>query len=203
MQFVHKTDPCGTERVPMPQKDKKRSGKRAYLNDFHQTLSGEYVYQGATYAFDGSKKQRQHLYYKLLAIGTVMTAAGITSGSVTAPGSLNCFYVLIPYFISFIATLSLIWALCRLWAGGSPLREYVYRATVEQFRPRAVISAVAAGCALAGEIVFVLCNGTGGLVTGMILFLLGQALTVTGSMFWLRTAEACRWIKNEAPGNRA
>lgn len=184
----------------MSQKGKKRSGKRAYLNDFHQTLSGEYVYQGATYAFDGSKQQRQHLYYKLLAIGAVLTAAGVTSGCVTAPGSLNCVYVLLPYMIAFIAALSLIWALCRLWAGGSPLREYIYRATVEQFRPRALIAAAAACCAVLGETVYVLLHGTEGLVTGMILFLLGQVLTAAAAIFWLRTAEACRWIKNDPSG---
>ena len=48
----------------MSHTEKPKKGRRAYLNDFHRTLSGEYVYQGVTYTFEGNKKQRLHLYYK-------------------------------------------------------------------------------------------------------------------------------------------
>ena len=68
MHFMHKLFILQTGAWPMPQNSKPKRNKRAYLNDFHQTLSGEYVYQGATYTFEGSKKERMHLYYKLLAM---------------------------------------------------------------------------------------------------------------------------------------
>ena len=176
-----------------------RKNRKAYLNDFHQSLSGEYIYCGVTYTFEGTRKQRFHLYYKLLALSVVMAAAGLVSGCITAPGTLNCFYVLIPYMISFMASISLIWGLCRLWAGGSPLREYVYQATLDQFQTRGMLTAICAGCAIVGEIVYVIRNGSQGLVSGMILFLFCQAVTVAGSLLWIRTTENSCWIKNEAP----
>ena len=197
MHFVHKKAPCETECVSMSQKDTKKKGRRAYLDDFHKTLSGEYVYRGATYTFNGTKEQRRHLYYKLLAIGIVLAAAGLTSGSITAPGALNCFYVVIPFVTALIASLSLLWALCKLWFGGSPLREYIYTATVEQFRPRSILAAVSAGCAIVGEILFVILNGAQGMVATMLLFLLCQAVILAGSLLWLRIVKRFSWTKNE------
>lgn len=182
----------------MSQNQPKKKHRKAYLNDFHKSLSGEYIYHGVTYTFEGSKKERSHLYYKLLAIGAVLFAAGLTSGCITAPGTLNCFYVLIPYMVSFMASVSLIWGLCRLWAGGSPLREYVYQATLDQFQPRGTLTAVSAGCALLGETVYVIRNGSEGLVSGMILFLICQALVLAGSILWMHITENSCWIKNEA-----
>lgn len=183
----------------MSHTEKPKKGRRAYLNDFHRTLSGEFVYQGVTYTFEGTKKQRMHLYYKLLGIGLVMAAAGIVSGSISAPGSLNCFYVVAPYVISLLSSFSLLWGLGRLWAGGSPLREYIYQATMDQFQPRGTLTAVSAGCALVGETVYVILNGTEGLLLGMILFLICQALLLAGSILWIHTTENSGWIKNDAP----
>ena len=196
---MHKTvQPVKTERSLMSQTEKPKKGRRAYLNDFHRTLSGEYVYQGVTYTFEGNKKQRLHLYYKLLAISVVLAAAGIVSGCISAPGTLNCFYVLLPYMISFMTSLSLIWGLCRLWAGGSPLREYIYQATMDQFQPRGTLTAVSAGCAVVGETIYVIRNGAQGMVSGMILFLICQALVLASSIFWVHLTENSCWIKNEA-----
>lgn len=179
-----------------------KKNRKAYLNDFHQSLSGEYIYRGVTYTFEGSRKERFHLYYKLLALGLMIAAAGLVSGCITAPGTLNCFYVLVPYMSSFIASFSLLWGLCRLWAGGSPLREYIYQATLDQFQIRGILTAIGAGCAIVGEVVYVLRNGNQGLVSGMILFLVCQALVLTGSILWIHTTENSSWIKNEAPKPR-
>ena len=35
----------------MAEKNKKRGGRRAHLNDFHVNLAGDYVYTGAHYFF--------------------------------------------------------------------------------------------------------------------------------------------------------
>jgi hypothetical protein len=97
-----------------------------------------------------------------------------------------------------MASCSLLWGLCRLWAGGSPLREYIYRATLDQFRPRGTLTAVSAGCAVVGEIIYVVRNGNEGLVSGMILFLVCQTVVLAGSLLWMYLTENSCWIKNEA-----
>ena len=35
----------------MAEKNKKRGGRRAHLNDFHVNLAGDYVYTGAHYTY--------------------------------------------------------------------------------------------------------------------------------------------------------
>lgn len=35
----------------MAEKNKKRGGRRAHLNDFHVNLAGDYVYTGAHYSY--------------------------------------------------------------------------------------------------------------------------------------------------------
>ncbi len=186
----------------MSQNDRPHKNRRAYLNDFHQTLSGEYVYTGVTYRFDGSKKERMKLYYRLVFLAVLLLAAGLVTGLIAAPGSLNCFYVVVPYMVSFMASISLIWGLCRMWAGGAVLREYIYKATLDQFQPRGTLTAVSAGCAFAGEIIYVLRNGMGDLQSGMILFLSCQAVVLVCAILWVHTTENSGWIKQEGTAPR-
>ena len=40
---------------------KKRRGRRAYLEDFRRSASGEYIYQGAHYARKGGLSRSGHL----------------------------------------------------------------------------------------------------------------------------------------------
>ena len=68
------------------QTEKRPGGRRAYLNDFHQTLSGEFVYEGALYTFEGTPRQRRMLYLRLAALGLVMSAAGVVCGCIYASG---------------------------------------------------------------------------------------------------------------------
>ena len=46
----------------MAEKNKKRGGRRAHLNDFHVNLAGDYVYTGAhyTYVDQGRSRDRVH-----------------------------------------------------------------------------------------------------------------------------------------------
>lgn len=175
-----------------------KRNRKAYLDDFHRSLSGEYIYHGVTYTFEGTRKERYHLYYKLLTLSLVLAVAGVVTGCIRAPGALNCFYVLGPYLVSFIASGYLIWGLCRMWHGGSPLREYIYQATLDQFRNRGILTAVSAGCAVVGEIVYVILHGTEDLISGMILFLVCQALVLVCSLLWIHLTENSCWVKNEA-----
>ena len=37
---------------------KKRRGRRAYLEDFHQNVAGEYIYTGQTHAWKAPREKR-------------------------------------------------------------------------------------------------------------------------------------------------
>lgn len=82
---------------------KERKGRRAYLDDFRRTVDGEYIYIGATYAFQGEQSTRKRglLRWGILAVG--MVACAIVGGCIRAPGTVNCAYVLIPYAVGILA----------------------------------------------------------------------------------------------------
>lgn len=180
---------------------RKRKGRRAYLNDFQSTVNGEYIYAGRVYTFDGTKKDWRRFIGTLAGLGALLAAAAITAGSIPAPGTMDCFYVLLPYIASLFSAGSLLWGLCRMAAGGEKLREYIYHKTVPQFTPRAMATAICAGCALLGEAIFVFRNGTGGLAPGMVLFLLCEAVLLAGALLWRRAVERQSWSVSGKDGD--
>ena len=102
----------------MAEKNKKKKGRRAYLDDFQTTVSGEMIYCGAYYGFQGGDRARRRFLLKLAAASAVAAVFSVLSGCVPAPGTLNCFYVLLPLLGSILSAVSVLWAVIRLIAGG-------------------------------------------------------------------------------------
>ena len=138
---------------------KERKGRRAYLDDFRRTVDGEYIYIGATYAFQGEQSTRKRglLRWGILAMG--MVACAIVGGCIRAPGTVNCAYVLIPYAVGILAAFSVLWGYARMAKGGDPLRAYVYEATVLKIPRRAWVAMIGAAATLVGGIVYVASQG--------------------------------------------
>ncbi len=171
----------------------KRPRRRAYLDDFARTASGEYVYTGVTYAFQGREAQRRRclFFFGLLAAG--MAAAAVICGCISVPGLDRCAYVLLPYTASLAATVSLVWAFGRLAAGGEPLRAYVYRATVAQFPLRTALTIAAAALALGGEALYLLLHGAQGDPIGAAVYLALQGLILSGAVLWRQLGRKVVW----------
>ncbi len=172
---------------------KKREHRRAYLNDFTRTASGEYVYTGVTYAFQGGEQRRRRCMLFFILLTFVMLAAGIAAGCIPAPGMDRCPYVLLPYTFSLVAAGSVAWGMGRLAAGGDPLRRYVYRATVPQLPLRAALAMAGAGTALAGEALYLVLNGPGEWWPGALGFLLCQGMILAGGILWRRLFPRLEW----------
>ena len=137
-------------------KNRRGHGVRAYLGDFHQTVSGEYVYTGATYSHAPRERSRRKVMCLLWLYSSVMAVAALIPGCIAAGGMINCPYVLIPFGGELISAGSVIWALVSLSTNKDPLREYVYTSTVEAIPWRSLLTAACAGLAFCGEIVYVL-----------------------------------------------
>ena len=98
-----------------------------------------------------------------------------------------------------MASVSLLWGLARLAWAGSPLRAYIYQATMDQFPVRTTLAAITSGAAIVGEVVYVCLHGAGELAAGMAVFLLCQGLVLAGALLWRRLTENSCWIKSEGP----
>ena len=177
----------------MADNEKKKKGRRAYLDDFQTTVSGEMIYCGSYYAFQGGARARKRFLLKMAALSGAAVVLSVLSGCVPAPGTLNSFYVLLPLLGSILSAVSVLWAVIRLIAGGEELREYIYSATMEEFPLRTALCMGFAGLGLVGELLYLVLHGMEGKLFGMLIFLLCQLLVLLLSIFCRRTAKAAAW----------
>lgn len=139
---------------------KKRKGRRSFLNDFVPDDSGQYSYMGNVRVYEGSvpyKTERQ----RIILLTAMMCAAAVAIGCIPAPSMLgyNNFYVVPLFIIELIAVFITAWAAIRLAAGGSELREYVFEKSVKAIPNRAPVAFYSALACAAANIVYLCLNG--------------------------------------------
>jgi len=180
--------------------EKKRGGRRAYLNDFSPRVDGGYDYNGTLHSFQEDSMSRRQAMARLWVLSGVSAALIIIAGCVPAAGTANCPYVLLPYAGSAVSAVSVIWLMARMSYAGDPLRDYVYKATVEQYELRSMLVIVFAALSLAGDALYLILNGVQGLVWGTIAFWLCQGAAICAICLWRRTFSRLTWkIKSENP----
>ena len=133
---------------------KKKRGRRDYLKDFQQTVSGEYIYVGAYYGYVDAGRTRKETLIRFWIFGAAAFLCAAGPGFISGGGMMNCAYVLIPFGAELICACSLVWALVRLSTNPEPLREYVYAATVDALPERSMFTLCFALATAVGELVF-------------------------------------------------
>ena len=156
----------------------RKRNPRAYLDAFEKDSEGKYFYAGEFYELQGGEEERRRKVRRLWALAVSLLAASAASCCVTAPGTADCAYVLLPSVAAFLGGVSVFWGMCRLGAGAGPVRAYAYQASVGQLPFRASCAAIGAGAAIAGELAYVLQSGPrdGAAGAGLFLMLEGAAL---------------------------
>lgn len=161
-----------------------KKGRRSHLSDFQQTVGGEYIYRGSHRVFTGSQQQRKALLTRVTCLAIIMLTCSVVCGCIGVPGSINCFYVILPYAATLLSTVTMVWGLVKLIRGGDPLREYIYTASVQKFSLRGIVTMVLAALAIVCEVLYVTLNGTEGLTAGFVVFLLFHAVIFAGAFLW-------------------
>ena len=87
---------------------KKRRGRRSFLNDFKADDSGQYSYMGNVHVYEGSvpyKTERQ----RVIVLTAMMCASAVAIGCIPAPSMLgyNNFYVVPLFIIELVAVFQL------------------------------------------------------------------------------------------------
>lgn len=172
---------------------KKRRGRRAYLEDFQKTATGEYVYTGKLHHYETKDIPRKKALLRLWLMTTAMAAGAVVAGCVPAAGMSGVFYVLLPYAGTLLSAVSVLWLMCRLSAGGDPLRHYIYTATVGQMRLRGYLVLIFSALALAGEAVYIALHGFGSVPAGTAVFLGCQVICLTAALLWKSFVKKLSW----------
>lgn len=131
----------------------------------------------------------------LSAMGAALMVALVAAGCITAPGMDNCFYVLLPYVAGLMAGVSVCWALYRLITGGTPLKSYIYDASVKALPVRTVLVIVCSELNIVGEIVFIFRQGTDGKIFSCCFFFVINALIILLSLAIRRKILSMQWEK--------
>lgn len=169
--------------------------RRSYLDQFHKSASGEYIYAGDHYAYSTTRKSRKRALAELWLFCGGAAAATLAGGCTPAPGISRCGYVILPYMASLIAAFSLIWTMGQLAAGGDPLRAYVYEVTVKKLPHRAMITAVLSGLTIVGEGIYLVLNGAAGRTGFAALFLLLEAAAAVLAVLSKVSVSKLSWTK--------
>lgn len=172
--------------------EKKRKGRRAYLEDFKPNAAGEYIYYGTHYAWCGGRKRPLRRLWLLSAAGF---CASLVNGCIPGTGMDGRPYVVLPYVAALIGSFSQLWAVGRLSGGGDPLREYVYDATVKKLPLRAILTAVCAGVAILGELAGMIFTPFSGKIPFAILFMALETVALAAAFLLRRTILRLEWTK--------
>ena len=185
----------------MAEKNKKRGGRRAHLNDFHVNLAGDYVYTGAHYSYVDQGRSRDRVQRELLGLSVAVVLAVVAGGCSDAPAMLNCWYVILPYICEAAAAVSVIWAVLRLRKAEEPIREYIYKKSVQALPHRAMLCMIFAGLGFVTMVLYLAMNGSGGRVASVIAYLALKALVAGGAwllwryMLTLKSSPPATWIR--------
>lgn len=177
------------------EKKRRKRGENSYLNDFHPNLAGEYIYDGALYACTADADARKALKRRLWICAALLLIAAVVSGSIPAPGMLNCFYVILPFILELIAAVTVAWAAVRLGRDWDAVREYVYERSVTVLPGRAMAAAVCAAAGFLCEIIYLAVSGHDGQPLYAALYLLLKALSLLCALTIRRLVRRSDWAK--------
>lgn len=173
-----------------------KRGRRAYLQYFTPTQNG-YEYTGPVCRCLNPPQERKRLLWQQGGCCVVMAAAVIVAGCIPAPGTANCFYVLLPYLWVLAAVILTCWAFVQLAGGGEPLRRYVYDRSLPRLPVRLGFTAAGAAMALAGEVFYLLNGADDGQLWAAALFAVCQGSILTAAFAMRRLCAQMRYEVEE------
>ena len=158
--------------------------------------NGKYSFVGPHYVFDGDAKSYSAFRTRLIVLTALITALWIVGGILPSAGMLNCFYVIIPYFILLLVSGGMtVWASVRLITAGDHVRDYVFSATVEALPRRSVATLIMAVISLVAEIVFVILNGFDGRLIFTLIEFVVMAAIGAAALLLRKTVKRTGWNK--------
>lgn len=171
-----------------------RKNRKSALEHYQVNAGGEYVYTGKYLRYQQQEKSRKQALTGLWALCIPMAAAAVACGCIPAPGMVNTFYVLLPLMVEIVLVISCLWSLGQITAGGDPMKEYVYRDSVEKLPGRLVAVMVFAGITTAAELLYLILEGGFGLSVGVVLGL--QVLVFALAMWAKKNISQMKWTEN-------
>ena len=175
------------------EKKTKTAKRKQYLNDFRPSVNGEYVYTGDHFRPNNEAKEFSRLRITVLLTAVISAVLVISAGLLPAAGSMNCFYVILPFLAVIICCFIKAWKTARLFISGIPVREYVYKKTVPEIPGWTLAESISAAVTLVAEILYLLLNGFGGREIYTVTFMCLMGLTAAIDLRMRRAFLGISW----------
>ncbi len=181
---------------------KRKWGVNAHTDEFQQDASGKYVYTGNYYAWQPECGSRTRAMVKLILYWIASFALIVAAGCVPDAGMEDRAYIIIPYAVQIIASVSVGWGAFRLAFAGDPLMAYVYDETAASIPIRAMITIVGAGLTCLGEVFNLILNGSESPRSAAVL-LIAEAASLILTILIRRSLQKMSWKMNSKGQNNS
>ena len=179
--------------ILMKKTEKKK--RRAYLSDFAKDSSGQYRYEGDVFTLDErSPFSRKGFILRIALSLAAVVGSVLAEGLVPAPGMDNSPIVLIPFALSLVALLVLLWAEAGVLFAEYPMRKYKYDRHVKTLPARAIVFAAAECVLIVCQTVHVAIYGAGGKEPAAVAFYFFCILGAAASLYAGHTAKSSLWV---------
>ncbi len=116
----------------MTEEKKRRIFGKKNLEQFERDTSGSYVYTGEYRRFAGSEAERKRAIALLWIFGAASLLCTVLAGILPYITTRAQFHIFLPYALSLILLIAVLWKLGRITTGGDSLRRYVFEETVKR-----------------------------------------------------------------------
>lgn len=179
----------------MAQKEKK-PGKREHLKDFYRDVSGKYVYGGTTYTCTMQPEAYKKTILRMWLCSGAAFIAQIIAGCVPSAGMSEGFLVLPLYLGAIISCGMVCWALWELTSGETPVRAYVYDASIKKLPGRCNAGMLFCALTLMGLVLDMWMHGIGrGKVWATVLFVAIQVGAASALFLVKKNLQTLEWVK--------
>ena len=172
---------------------KYRGRRKAYVDDYKINEKGEYEYQGVRYQWNLGEAEGKRLLLHFRLLGPVIFGCMLVAGCIPAPGVNFWPFLMIPYLAGVVASVSLWIVLWQMCGEKSPMREHVYKESVEKLPFRTLLTGILAFAAVIGEIVFVCLYGFLGHAVSAVFFIILEVLALAGVIYIRKRAGDLKW----------
>ena len=139
-----------------------RKKRKHYLNDFRQAVNGEYIYTGDHYSPEMEQSEFSRFRMTVIIAAFISAVLVLAAGMLPSAGSLNCFYVILPFLAVIICCFIKTVKTVRLFSSGFTVREYIYEKTVPAIPGWLLAECISSAATLTAEAVYLILNGFDG-----------------------------------------
>ena len=178
------------------------NSSRKYIKDYTISVSGEAVYTGPLYEFNGDPAENRAHFVRFLILSSVMTALALLCGLIRVDAMNLSPVVTLAYGLGLIACFLLLASCIRLVRSKQPMERRTFDTSFSRMRWLPAAAAVCAATAFVATMVFEFSRRFSGFALPEAVFLAAQAaVTVMAVIIFLSSQSIQYHVLDQGPAD--